>query len=87
MNGVTPWAQWMRIGLGVMGLPPQAFWSMSLREWALALEGLAGARGAVKPLTRSELERLIEEDERAHLSCSGPGEARNPGTSCSIPRG
>jgi uncharacterized phage protein (TIGR02216 family) len=58
----TPWGRWMQIGLGAMGLPPQAFWSMSLREWTLALEGWLEMRGvtAVTPLTRAELERLIE---------------------------
>lgn len=64
MSASTPWPQWMRIGLGVMGLPSEVFWSLSLKEWSLALEGFLGARGAaaVPPLTRGELERLIETD-------------------------
>ncbi len=64
MSVPTPWAQWMRIGLGTMRLPPDAFWSLSLREWALALEGFPAGRGAaaVPPLTRDELQELIETD-------------------------
>lgn len=64
MSAATPWARWMQIGLGAMKLPPAAFWSLSLREWTLALEGFLESRGAVaaEPLTGAELERLIEED-------------------------
>ena len=54
----------MQIGLGAMKLPAHAFWSQSLREWTLALEGFLEMRGmqAVVPLTGGELEKLIEED-------------------------
>ena len=64
MSTPTPWGRWMQIGLGAMGHPARSFWSLSLREWSLALEGFLEARGAtpVTPMTREELERLIEED-------------------------
>lgn len=64
MSGPTPWAGWLRLGLGRLRLPPEAFWSLSLREWSLALEGWREATcgRAVTPLTRGELWRLVEQD-------------------------
>lgn len=69
MSAATPWTRWLQIGLGAMGLPASSFWSLSLREWTLALEGFLELRGisTVAPLTRVELERLIEEDFRGGL--------------------
>ena len=36
---------WRRIGLGVMAMRPDDFWSMSLLEWNDALAGLAEKNG------------------------------------------
>jgi uncharacterized phage protein (TIGR02216 family) len=33
-----PWARVMRLGLGELRLPPDAFWRMSLRELVAAFE-------------------------------------------------
>ncbi len=53
-----PWADAMRFGLGVLRLPPDAFWKMTPRELASAWSALAG-HGA-PPLGRPDLERLME---------------------------
>lgn len=34
----------MEVGLGVLRLPPAAFWAMTPRELAAAIAGLGGAR-------------------------------------------
>lgn len=50
----------MRAGLGVLGLSPAAFWSMTPRELAAALEGrLGGAPGAASP-ARADLAALMQ---------------------------
>ena len=46
----------------MMGMAPDAFWTMSLREWHAALKGFVernGVRAAPAPLSRAELERLM----------------------------
>jgi uncharacterized phage protein (TIGR02216 family) len=43
--------------LGILRLPPSSFWSMTLRELALAMQA-AGERGA--PLARTQLAMLME---------------------------
>jgi uncharacterized phage protein (TIGR02216 family) len=52
----------MAIGLGVLRLPPQAFWSMTTVELAAAIDGLRGRPSplAAAPLTRAELLALME---------------------------
>lgn len=55
-----PWRRAMVLGLGVLRLPPAAFWSMTPRELEAALEGLRG--GAVAPdqsMGRAALGRLM----------------------------
>ena len=37
-----PWKQAIGIGLGVLRLPPQQFWSMTPRELACAIDAIAG---------------------------------------------
>jgi uncharacterized phage protein (TIGR02216 family) len=46
-----------------MGLTPQIFWAMSLREWRAAIAGYQTARGirAAAPLARKDLEALMEQ--------------------------
>lgn len=48
----------MRAGLGLLGLSPAHFWSMTPRELALAIEGRLGCATAT-PLARGELDRLM----------------------------
>ncbi len=55
-----PWRRAMAIGLGLLRLPPEAFWAMTPRELAAALEGLAGTvHGGDGPPTRADLEALM----------------------------
>ncbi|NWG24472.1 MAG: phage tail assembly chaperone [Pseudorhodoplanes sp.] len=51
-----PWDRVIGFALGILRLPPTSFWSMTLRELALAIE-VFGGRGA--PLARTELETLM----------------------------
>jgi uncharacterized phage protein (TIGR02216 family) len=39
-----PWTQAMGFGLGVLRLPPDAFWRMTPRELAAAMEAILGPR-------------------------------------------
>ncbi len=52
-----PWREAMAFGLGRLRLPSPAFWSMTPRELALAIEGLTG--GVRAPLDRGRLNDLI----------------------------
>ncbi|MBA4804924.1 MAG: phage tail assembly chaperone [Brevundimonas sp.] len=38
------------------GLPPEAFWRLSLKEWRM----LSAPPGAAAPMARTEFERLAE---------------------------
>lgn len=53
-----PWNEAMRFGLGVLRLPPEAFWKMSPRELAAAWGAVLGDRTG--PLERTGLEALME---------------------------
>lgn len=50
-----PWPRAIGFGLGVLRLAPDAFWRMTPRELAFAIEAVSG--GA--PLGRSELAALM----------------------------
>jgi uncharacterized phage protein (TIGR02216 family) len=52
-----PWARAIGFGLGVLRLSPQAFWQMTPREFALAVEAVLGPRAA--PLERAAFEQLM----------------------------
>ncbi|RAI42611.1 rcc01693 family protein [Rhodoplanes roseus] len=52
-----PWNEAIGIGLGVLRLSPDAFWTMTPRELALALQ--ARGLGVAAPLTRATLDDLI----------------------------
>lgn len=52
-----PWDEAMAFGLGVLRLPPVAFWAMTPRELAAAM-GAMTARPAGAP-SRAELDALI----------------------------
>jgi uncharacterized phage protein (TIGR02216 family) len=47
----------MRLALGVIGWPPEAFWRATPRELAAALDGRFGRTGA--PVDRAALDRLM----------------------------
>jgi uncharacterized phage protein (TIGR02216 family) len=51
-----PWKQAIGFGLGVLRLAPDAFWRMTPRELAYAIEAVTG-RSA--PLTRAALMQLM----------------------------
>lgn len=53
---MTNWGRLLRRALA-MGLAPEAFWRLSVREWVWLTAGEPGAR----PLGRSELERLADQ--------------------------
>ena len=53
-----PWRDAMQFGLGVLKLPPEAFWRMSPRELAAAWGAVVGDKAG--PLDRSGLEALME---------------------------
>ena len=52
-----PWTHAIGFGFGVLRLSPQAFWQMTPREFALAVEAVLGPRAA--PLERARLEQLM----------------------------
>jgi len=52
-----PWARAIGFGLGVLRLSPPAFWQMTPREFALAVEAVLGPRAA--PLERASFEQLM----------------------------
>lgn len=61
MSERVDWAGLMRLGLGALRLPPDAFWSMTPREFSRALEGAGiAATGAMGGLRRGDLEALMK---------------------------
>lgn len=52
---MTPWGEMLRTA-AALGIAPEAFWRLSLREWRMLVEGPAGAA----PLGRAALERMME---------------------------
>jgi uncharacterized phage protein (TIGR02216 family) len=59
-----PWKDAIGFGLGVLRLPPDAFWRMTPRELAAAIEAVRGR--VVAPLDRGHFEDLMRRfpDER-----------------------
>ncbi len=53
------WPRLMRLGLGVLRLPPEAFWAMTPRELDAALAGLAGRIDDTIPMGTGALQRLM----------------------------
>ena len=49
----------MEIGLGVLGLAPLAFWSLTPRELQAALRGRLGLSGESASLSRNDLDALM----------------------------
>jgi uncharacterized phage protein (TIGR02216 family) len=58
---MTPWATMMQAAAR-MGVGPQAFWRLSLREWRM----LTAPAAREAPMARGDLERMAERwpDER-----------------------
>ena len=52
-----PWQQAIGFGLGVLRLSPEAFWRMTLRELAYAIETVTGHTA---PLDRDGLMQLMK---------------------------
>lgn len=52
-----PWDQAIGFGLGVLRLPPEAFWKMTPRELALAIRAVAGRTDT--PLARDVFTQLM----------------------------
>ncbi len=52
---MTSWAEMLRTAAR-LGLAPEAFWRLSLREWRMLVEAPASAA----PLGRAALERMME---------------------------
>jgi uncharacterized phage protein (TIGR02216 family) len=50
----------MATGLGLLGLAPSHFWSMTPRELAAAIHGALGIAHADGPLTRLDLSRMMQ---------------------------
>ncbi|KKB80518.1 hypothetical protein VW35_04090 [Devosia soli] len=53
-----PWKEAMGFGLGVLRLPPDAFWRMSPRELAAAWGAVVGERAG--SMDRQGLEAMME---------------------------
>ncbi|MDR3497742.1 MAG: phage tail assembly chaperone [Parvibaculum sp.] len=53
-----PWARAMEIGFGVLRLPPDQFWRMTLPELAAAARGAGLASASITAMTRRELSAL-----------------------------
>lgn len=51
----------MEIGLGVLGLAPTVFWSLTPRELQAALGGKFGTTGEGQAPTRTDLEALMQQ--------------------------
>ncbi|MFN3482264.1 rcc01693 family protein [Rhabdaerophilum calidifontis] len=54
-----PWPDMLAFGLGILALPPDAFWRLTLPEFLAALEARTGRRRAVSPLGRAEFAALM----------------------------
>ncbi len=50
----------MELGLGVLGMMPAAFWSLTPRELQAALAGKFGGKGEATALTRGDLDNLMQ---------------------------
>jgi uncharacterized phage protein (TIGR02216 family) len=56
MTEKTPWGEMLRAAMR-MGVAPEAFWRLSLREWRMLTETPRGAA----PMARAGLAKLMED--------------------------
>ena len=54
-GGMTPWDEMLRTAAR-LGVGPEGFWRLSLREWRM----LTARAGGVAPMGRGEFERMAE---------------------------
>ncbi len=54
-----PWTDTIAMGLGVLRLSPHDFWSMTPREFSLALRGATGLPASAKALAQEDLTSLM----------------------------
>ena len=63
----------MRVGLGVLRLPPQQFWAMTPRELEAAIHGIHGRVAQSGRLSRCELTDLMRQfPDHADACADGP---------------
>lgn len=55
MTEPTPWTAWLRVAVA-LGLGPDAFWRLSLREWRALISPISGA-----VLTRGQFDALAHQ--------------------------
>ena len=54
-----PIERWYEICVGMMHLPPESFWNMSIAEITMAIKGFKEYNGNKEsPMDKSELEKL-----------------------------
>ncbi len=65
---LIPWADVMRIGLGTLRFAPQTFWAMTPKEFAAAVQGLAGTSRRTSAPDRQSLLQLMQQypDRTSH---------------------
>jgi len=51
----------MALGLGVLGLAPAAFWTLTPRELDAILRGRAGLHGLPEPPSRADVAALMQQ--------------------------
>ena len=69
MSEGVDWDGLMRVGLGLLRLPPDVFWGMTPRELGRALEGAGLVPAGGPALRRGDLDDLIArfpDGERRH---------------------
>lgn len=59
MSSRFSWGNAMRLGLGVMRLPPNVFWAMTPREFEAAVSGAMGFEDGPGCMTASTLQTLM----------------------------
>ncbi|MBN8957766.1 MAG: phage tail assembly chaperone [Rhizobiales bacterium] len=69
-----PWTQAIGFGIGVLHLSPDAFWRMTPRELAAAVQALGGG---VAPFARCDLDALLRRFPDTHSSSSQQGGPRH----------
>tara|TARA_R110000782_G_scaffold51530_1_gene111035 strand:+ start:344 stop:529 length:186 start_codon:yes stop_codon:yes gene_type:complete len=56
-----PWGRFIKVGIGVLKIPPKDFWDMGLPELYLAIDGYVEANNmSQKPFGKDDLQDLME---------------------------